>query len=124
MSGEWGEFTVPGEIGVAPAAVNEERRVFFGVAAMLAAVTVILLAIFHAAGWYADNVLLSRYCDAPAASLALVERILTDPRPAGNNATEPYVIAAKLIYLVPRQPSETVPVYLARLNGEIAARCH
>lgn len=106
-----------------PVALGERHWPRLGVVTVLAVVTVALSAIFHAADWYADDVLLLRYCAAPSSSVSLVERILTDPRPAGNSATEPYVIAAKLIYLVPRQPDETLPIYLARLNRKIAARC-
>lgn len=116
-------IAIPGEDCAAPVALGERHWPRLGVVLVLAVVTVALSAIFHAADWYADDVLLLRYCDAPATSVALVQRILTDPRPAGNSATGPYVIAAKLIYLVPRQPGETVPVYLSRLNRKIAARC-
>jgi hypothetical protein len=87
------------------------------------AASVALGAIFQGAEWYAGNVAMPRYCSDPATTLARVERILTEDRPAGDQATRPYVIAAKLLYLVPRAQAESVSVYSARLRRQIEASC-
>lgn len=86
-------------------------------------VTIALMLIFQAAGWYAKNVSLRRYCGETDASLALVQHILSGGKPAGTEATRPYVIAAKLIYLVPQRHDEPAVAYLARLRSEIESSC-
>ncbi len=80
-------------------------------------------AIFRGAEWYADNVSMPRYCTDPAPTLERIERILTEARPAGDQTTRPYVVPAKLLYLVPRGQDESVPIYLARLRRHIDASC-
>jgi hypothetical protein len=86
-------------------------------------VLVSTIAITSWAHWYADNVSIPRYCHAPEETLQRLERILTEARPAGDGATRPYVVPAKLIFLLPRQPEETVPAYLSRLRAHIEERC-
>lgn len=99
------------------------RPTLVGIALGLGVMTIALMATFHAADWYAENVSLRRYCGEAEASLALVGRILTDRRPAGTEAMRPYVVAAKLLYLVPQQRDESVPAYLIRLHSQIEANC-
>jgi len=69
-------------------------------------------------------VLLRRYCDDPAKHVALVGDILTKARPAGQNKRRPYIIAAKLLYIVQRKANEPVPAYLKRLHKSVASACH
>lgn len=83
----------------------------------------LLLLIFQAAQWYADNALLPRYCDNPDSHLALVRQILREAAPAGANKRRPYIIAAKLIYLVPRQAGEPIEPYLRRVRARIIETC-
>jgi hypothetical protein len=87
----------------------------------LAALT--LGAIFNAAEWYADHVSLPRYCDDPEAAVARATRVLSEPRPAAEESRRSYVVAAKLIFLVPRRDGEPVEAYAARLRRQIRARC-
>jgi len=86
-------------------------------------VAVVLLSVFRFAAWRADGELLSRYCDAPSAHLALVERLLTEPEPVGEDGNRPYIIAAKLIYLIPQKAGESNGDYLLRLRGRIRQVC-
>jgi len=44
-------------------------------------------------------------------------------RPAGGDSARPYLVAAKLLYLVPQAEDETVDAYLIRLRGRIDANC-
>ncbi len=89
----------------------------------LAIAALTMTGVFRAAEWRADNVLLPRYCDDAQAAVALVGRILTSPEPAGFGSTRPYVVAAKLMFLIPRAPGEGTDTYLARLREHIEARC-
>jgi len=79
--------------------------------------------IFNSAQWYADNAALPRYCVDPETTVELVAQILTSENPAGDETRRPYVIAAKLIFLVPRTDDEPFPAYLTRLRKRIAETC-
>lgn len=110
-------------IHMGDAAHPKGRPTLFGIALGFGVVAIALMATFHAANWYAENVLLRHYCGEAEANLTLVDRILTDRRPARAEATRPYVVAAKLLYLVPQQRDESVPAYLVRLRSQIEANC-
>ncbi len=73
--------------------------------------------------WYTRAVSLPRYCDDPAGTLVLLERVLTEKRPAGADARRPYLIAAKLVFLVPRESNEELGHYLARVHEHINETC-
>jgi len=69
------------------------------------------------------EVLLRRYCDDPARHVALVGDILTKAEPAGANRRRPYIIAAKLLYIVQRKANEPVQSYLERLYQSVVSAC-
>ena len=99
------------------------RHPWIGVAATLTVTCGALIGIFAAADWYAGNVSVPRHCADPETALALVERVLTETRPAGEQRTTPYVVAAKLLYLVPQRPEEPAGDYLVRLRRHIEMAC-
>lgn len=107
----------------APVAAPGGGRLLAGIVVALLAATAALLGVFHAAEWYAGRVTLPRYCDDPQTALARVADILTEPRPADSEPMRGYVIAAKLIYLVPRRDGEPLEGYLARLGARIIESC-
>ncbi len=86
-------------------------------------VTAALIAVFRFAEWRADTTLLTRYCDSPEAHVARVGRILMLEEPVEDAAKRPYIVAAKLIYLVPRRDGEGVDAYLRRLLDRIGRAC-
>ncbi len=73
--------------------------------------------------WYTGAVSLPRYCKNPVETLQHLEKVLTEKTPAQDNARKPYLIAAKLIYLIPQQSTESVPDYLKRLRARIEEQC-
>jgi hypothetical protein len=73
--------------------------------------------------WYAKEVSIPRYCENPELSLQLLEKIITDKRPAGEEPRKPYIITAKLLFLLPRETEETVPAYLERVRNYIKKHC-
>lgn len=83
----------------------------------------VMLGSFRFAGWYADNSALPRYCKDPGAAIARVRDILSSETPIGDRKRRPYLVAAKLIFLVPQQDGEGIDAYLNRLSGEINQRC-
>ena len=82
-----------------------------------------MLFIFHGADWYATNAALPRYCENPDETVAIVGKILQNPSPAENQKKRPFIIAAKLIFLVPQEKDETVEQYLPRLRARISQTC-
>ncbi len=99
------------------------RGALFRLAVGFVAAALILTGIFDAAEWYAGQVSISRYCGNPDATLELVREILSEQRPASEGSTRPYVVAAKLIYLIPQKDGESLENYLARLRLSIAESC-
>ncbi|MDP6967691.1 MAG: hypothetical protein QGG88_01095 [Gammaproteobacteria bacterium] len=73
--------------------------------------------------WYSRSVSMPRYCDDPAAALDYLQQIISQPTPAGDKARRPYLIAAKLLYLVPRKSAEPLQDYLYRVRGHIEMQC-
>lgn len=82
-----------------------------------------LLAVSVLAQWYARSVSLPRYCEDPARTLTHLERILTEDRPAGDGSRRPYVVAAKLLFLVPRGADEGQGTYLDRVRRHLQVQC-
>ncbi len=78
---------------------------------------------FGGAQWYADTAAMPRYCEEPAATIARVSEILRDETPAKLSSKRPYVVAAKLIFLIPQADREPTEEYLARLRAEIGKTC-
>ena len=106
------------------ASVSQARGLApFRLAIGFLAVALVLIGVFQAAEWYARQVSIPRYCGNPDATLELVRETLSEQRPASETGTRPYVVAAKLIYLVPRRDREPIGDYLARLRLRIAESC-
>ena len=84
-----------------------------------------MLLISQAIKWYSTSVTLPRYCEDPEQALHHLEEIITKSSPAGNTreSRRPYIIAAKLIYLVPQESNESVKHYLHRVRTELSQRC-
>ena len=85
--------------------------------------SVAMLLIFDAAEWYADNSALPRYCENPAETVAHVREILANPAPGAGKPKRAQVVAAKLIFLVPREDAEPLQSYLERLHARISEKC-
>ena len=99
------------------------RRAPLRLAAGFVLAALVLLGVFDAAEWYAEQVSISRYCSNPDITLELVRETLSERRPASDAGTRPYVVAAKLIYLIPRRDREPIGDYLGRLRQRIAESC-
>lgn len=82
-----------------------------------------VLAISLGANWYARKVSMPRYCDSRPETLQLLKKIITEERPAGDETRRPYLVAAKLLFLVPREADEETAPYLERLGQHLRARC-
>jgi hypothetical protein len=74
--------------------------------------------------WYTESVSLPRYCENSNQTLRYLEKILTERTPAEDNNHRPYLIAAKLIYLVPQKKDESIQNYLIRVERYIGKYCY
>ena len=84
---------------------------------------IILLLISFLTNWYSQQVSIPRYCKDTAQTLHYLQKVITEDRPAGEDARKPYLIAAKLLFLVPRQGDEPVYVYIDRVEHYLLGRC-
>jgi len=82
-----------------------------------------MLAISMLSQNYSQNVILPRYCESQPETLQILGKILNNPKPAGKEARRPYIIAAKLIFLIPQQSGETNSAYLWRIENILRSKC-
>lgn len=90
---------------------------------LIVIILLILLGISTAAQWYSGNVTMPRYCDDPVQIIERVHSVLTERTPAGDGDRKPYIIAARLTFLVPRKSDEPLDVYIKRLQRHIDQQC-
>ncbi len=90
---------------------------------LVAVVLTLLLLISVISQWYARSVTMPRYCGYPEDSIEYLERVLTKPRPAGDEPRRPYIVAARLMFLVPREGEEPLPAYLDRVRTHLREQC-
>jgi len=91
--------------------------------AVFAVTAITMVLIFRFAGWRAENALLPRYCEDPRASIEYVRRIVEDGGPQEGEKRRPYIIAAKLIFLVPQQADEPAEAWMGRIEQRLSERC-
>ncbi len=87
-------------------------------------VLICLLAISVMVRWYAREVSLPRYCLNQQQSVELLKRIIVEEKPAPKiESRRPYIVAAKLIFLLPRDSGEPLENYLARVRDYLRTHC-
>ncbi|MEN8213218.1 MAG: hypothetical protein ABFR19_02545 [Pseudomonadota bacterium] len=103
--------------------VQKPQRTPFRPLRMIVVILLILLGISFAAQWYGRNVTMPRYCNDPAGVIARVHEVLTNKNPAGEGDRKPYIIAARLTFLLPRDSDEQLEAYIARLQDHVDQQC-
>ena len=75
--------------------------------------------------WYASHVAMPRYCNDPQQTLERVRQLLHEQKPAADDfeSRRPYIIAAKLLFLVPRNSGESESAYLQRIGQHLDREC-
>ncbi len=86
-------------------------------------VLLLMLSVSFAARWYSQQVSLPRYCENPEQTVMYLQKIITETRPAGEQSRRPYIIAAKLIFLLPRESNETDQAYIKRVKQYLRKQC-
>ena len=99
------------------------ERVSFRPIRLVAVILILLLAISIAAQWYGQQVSMPRYCADPVGMLQKVREVLTERRPAGDGDRKPYILAARLMFLLPRENNEGLDKYIERLQRHIDQQC-
>lgn len=102
---------------------NQEKKSPFSPLRLIVIVLLILLGISSAAQWYSGNVTMPRYCQDPVQTIERVRKVLTQQTPAGDGDRKPYIIAARLTFLVPRESNEALDDYIIRLQIHINKQC-
>ena len=67
-----------------------------------------------------------RYCDEPVeTTLQRAQQLLTERKPTDDDfeSRRPYIVAAKLLFLLPRSDGESTDVYLARIRQHLQREC-
>ena len=85
-----------------------------------------LLGISLANQWYADNIAMPRYCEEPVqTTMGRIQRLLKEKTPAEEDfkSRRPYIVAAKLLFLLPRGVDESETEYLARIQRHLLSEC-
>ena len=102
---------------------EQEQRTAFRPARLTLVILLILIAISAAAQWYSRNITMPRYCEDPMGVMQRVYKVLTEKTPAGVGDRKPYIIAARLTFLVPRDSNEPLRDYMNRLQRYIDQQC-
>lgn len=90
---------------------------------LVVAVIAILSTVSFASQWYAREFAMPRYCGDPERYILRVEEIITDRELLKNDSRRKYLVAAKLNYLAPRNPGESLDTYLERLRKQLQESC-
>ncbi|HDN69248.1 MAG TPA: hypothetical protein ENG26_01565 [Gammaproteobacteria bacterium] len=102
---------------------DQAQSTSFRPAKLILVVLGLLIGISFSAQWYSRNVTMPRYCEYSGEMLNRVRLVLTEQTPAGEGDRKPYIIAARLTFLVPRKPDEPLDSYLNRLQRHIEQQC-
>jgi len=98
-------------------------RGIIGIIAVFIVAGVVISISFQFAEWRSSEVLLPGYCYQADEHLAVLKKIISEKKPAENRALRPYIKAARLLYLVPRQGTEPLNTYLDRVRERIKKSC-
>lgn len=106
-----------------PPALADSTGPGFQPVRLVLAVFAALLLVSFLGHWYAGQVSLPRYCDQPELVLQRLAAIITEKRPAGEEARRDYIVAAKLKFLVPPTADEPLDAYLQRVRRRLEQQC-
>lgn len=82
-----------------------------------------LLSISLMSQWYANNISFPRYCKNPERALNAVQVLLQDEPVIDDNQRRQYMIAAKILFLHPKNNHESKSDYMLRLRHLMLAKC-
>ncbi len=96
---------------------------YFSPLRLITTIFIILILISFSATWYARQVSLPRYCDKNEQVTIYLTRILHKQLPEKDKSKRPYIIAAKLLFLVPQLANESIEDYIRRVQMHLMEQC-
>jgi hypothetical protein len=82
-----------------------------------------MLAISAFSQYYGQNITLPRYCHKQMETLHYLKKIVENDSPVGKESRRPYIIAAKLLFLLPKESNESNQAYLQRADYYLQNQC-
>ena len=66
-----------------------------------------------------------RYCEDPMQTLERVRQLMTEKTPAADDfeSRRPFIVIAKLLFLIPRNSEEDEAAYLLRIRQYLEEQC-
>ena len=104
-------------------AIDDQPDTTFNPLPLIVTAAVLLLLVGQVAVWYGQQVSVPRYCDDRQGTLLRLREVLSEERPAGDGARRQHLIAAKLLFLVPRRSDEALDDYLERVEIAVGRQC-
>lgn len=86
-------------------------------------VLLVSLGISQWAGWYGSHVSIPRYCGNHQEVLARLKSILTQGAIESGDERRNQMVAAKLLFLLPRDSNEPLSDYLIRMEHTLQGEC-
>ncbi|MCP3933410.1 MAG: hypothetical protein GY705_30440 [Bacteroidetes bacterium] len=86
-------------------------------------ILIALLSVSVMSQWYASNVTVPRYCKTPEQTLHNLKDLLDENSNIDNSKRRQHMIAAKLLFLHPRQENESKVDYIQRLRYQLINKC-
>jgi hypothetical protein len=114
------DMTVPGSQSAQGQTVIGPR---FNPLKIIIPVLLALLSVSLMAQWYANNVSFPRYCNSPEETLNALQVLLQDEPVIDNDQRRRYMIAAKILFLHPKDYDESKSDYMLRLRHLMLVKC-
>lgn len=103
--------------------MTRETAATFNPVRLVLFVLLLMLSVSFMATWYGNNVNLPRYCGKVDDTIIILRKIMTEKTPAGEESRRPYIIAAKILFLLPKYSEEDTESYLLRVKEYIQENC-
>jgi hypothetical protein len=101
----------------------EKAHTKFNPLKIIIPVLVALLSVSLMSQWYARNVSFPRYCKDPDTMLNAVQEMIKENPQIENDQRRQYMIAAKMLFLHPKNNHESATDYMARLRQLMLVKC-
>lgn len=73
--------------------------------------------------WYGNEVSIPRYCAEPERAVESLRAVMDGVEPTDTGSRREAMVAAKLLFLLPRESGETVQSYFSRVRLQLELRC-
>jgi hypothetical protein len=114
------DMSVPGNQSVPDQTVIGPR---FNPLKIIIPVLLALLSVSLMSQWYANNISFPRYCNNPEETLNALQVLLQDEPVIDNDQRRRYMIAAKILFLHPKDSNESESDYMLRLRHLMLTKC-